>query len=246
MIYGYSRLSIEDGSRTSIENQQAEITRYSVHRWPTELVSQIADNGISGGVPLANRPSGSILMERLQRGDHLVAAKIDRLFRSVADGADVIGSLERRGVSLHLLDLQIDTSSPIGKAMAHVAIAFAQLERERIGERISAAKQYLRSQGRPYQGSLQSPVGWQVIKDGGDRKFVKHSEEREIATALVLLREQGMTWPKVAEAAEGVQPRSGLAWTRHSVRRYVIAAQEGFPLVSDKARRWARQRKNLS
>ena len=40
-----------------------------------------------------------------QRGDIVIAAKLDRLFRSALDALKVVESLKGRGVKLHLLDL---------------------------------------------------------------------------------------------------------------------------------------------
>ena len=45
------------------------------------------------------------------------------------------------------LDADVDTTTPTGRAMAHVTMTFAQLEREKIGEQNPEALAVKRSQG---------------------------------------------------------------------------------------------------
>ncbi len=45
------------------------------------------------------------MFDKLRRGDIDIAAKLDRLFRSVLDALKVVESLKTRGVKLRLLDL---------------------------------------------------------------------------------------------------------------------------------------------
>ena len=71
----------------------------------------VVEEGISGSVPVEDRPVGGALFAKLQRRDIVIAAKLDRLFRSALDALKVVESLKTRGVKLHLLDLGGDTRS---------------------------------------------------------------------------------------------------------------------------------------
>jgi hypothetical protein len=51
-----------------------------------------------------------LLFAKLEHGDIVIAAKLDRLFRSALDALKVVESLNKRGVKLHLLDLGGDIS----------------------------------------------------------------------------------------------------------------------------------------
>jgi hypothetical protein len=51
------------------------------------------------------RTAGGLLFARLQRGDIIIAAKLDRLFRTALDALKVVESLKTRGIKLYLLDL---------------------------------------------------------------------------------------------------------------------------------------------
>jgi len=53
---------------------------------------------VSGAVPFHERPEGAKLRAPLRRGDTLVAAKLDRMFRSAADCLAVVEAFKTRGV----------------------------------------------------------------------------------------------------------------------------------------------------
>ena len=53
-------------------------------------------------------------------GDSLVVTKICRLARSVADLVSIIDRLEKKGVSLRILSLGIDTATPTGRLMLNL------------------------------------------------------------------------------------------------------------------------------
>ena len=76
----------------------------------------MVEKGVSGSIPVEERPVGGALLARLDRGDIVIAAKLDRLFRSALDALKVVEDLKKRGVALHLLDLGGDISSSAMKA----------------------------------------------------------------------------------------------------------------------------------
>jgi len=61
-------------------------------------------------VPLAERPEGAKLLAAVRAGDAIIAAKLDRVIRSALDALRMVEELQRRRVSLHLLDLGGDVS----------------------------------------------------------------------------------------------------------------------------------------
>src|SRR5262249_10825713 len=65
------------------------------------LAEVFEDPGISGGKPLATRPAGSLLLAAVKKRKAIViVAKLDRLFRSVADAATVIADFDKKGIQL--------------------------------------------------------------------------------------------------------------------------------------------------
>ena len=76
-----------------------------------------------------------------------MVAKVDRFTRSLRDLSDLLERSRRQGWALVLLDLDIDTSTPMGEAMVQMAGVFAQLERRMIGQRTKDALAVKRDQG---------------------------------------------------------------------------------------------------
>lgn len=87
-------------------------------------------------------------LKALRAGDVLVVWKLDRLGRNLAEIATLMADLEKQGVALQSLTDNIDTSGPMGKAFAHLALVFAELERDRIRERTKAGLAAARARGR--------------------------------------------------------------------------------------------------
>jgi DNA invertase Pin-like site-specific DNA recombinase len=93
-------------------------------------------------LPLSSRSS------KLQRGDIVIWAKLDRLFRSTLDALKVVESLKTRGVKLHFLDLGGDIAgNGLSKLFLTIAPAFAEAERDRIRERIGQVKADQKARG---------------------------------------------------------------------------------------------------
>lgn len=116
----------------------------------------------------------------------LVAAKLDRISRSLLDFAGLIDRANHEGWSLLVLDAGIDTDTPNGRAMIGMIAVFAQLERELIGERTKAALAVARSRG---QRLGRPPVG-------GPRRG-------ELLDRIAELRSGGLSLAAVAERLEG-------------------------------------------
>ena len=134
---GYIRVSSEEqaGSGLGLEAQRQCIAAYSAVKG-LHLAEVFEDPGISGGKPLASRPAGSRLLAAAKKTKAIVvAAKLDRLFRSVADAASVIADFDKRGIRLVAIAESFDTTNPYGRAMAQMASVFAELERAMIRER---------------------------------------------------------------------------------------------------------------
>jgi DNA invertase Pin-like site-specific DNA recombinase len=92
-------------------------------------------------------------LDYVREGDVFVVTKLDRLARSVAHLVQITNALEAKGVALKILDMGIDTSSPIGRLFLNIIGSIAQFERENMLERqrigIAAAKAKGLFKGRP-------------------------------------------------------------------------------------------------
>lgn len=136
-LIGYIRVStdkqIESGA--GLEAQIAYIEGEAKRRGSElEIVSE--GEGASGK-SMSKRSALNEAMARLDKGEAsaLIVYKLDRLTRSVADFLMILERSRKGKWALVIGDLSIDTSTPMGEAMATISATFAQLERKRIGER---------------------------------------------------------------------------------------------------------------
>jgi putative DNA-invertase from lambdoid prophage Rac len=167
-VYGYARVSTERQADegVSLEEQIRRIEGRALEQG-CQLAETFIERGISASVPLGDRPEGARLLSTLQPGDVVIAAKLDRMFRSAWNALNVIREFQRRQISLWLLDLGGDVSGDgIAKLVLTILAAIAEFERERIGERIRDAKRHQKRTGQ-YLGGAR-PFGWE--RSGGPRQ----------------------------------------------------------------------------
>ena len=95
------------------------------------------------------------MLERLRRLEFqgIVVFRFDRLGRNAREVVTLFEEFEGKGIQVFSLNENLDTSTPIGKAMRHIIMVLAQLERENISEatkqRLQALKNMGKKLGRP-------------------------------------------------------------------------------------------------
>lgn len=141
----YIRVSTEEQvlEGVSLNAQRERLVAYCALKG-LQIVEVIADEGISASKALDIRPGGKRVVDLLKRKEikHVVALKLDRLFRNAEDALRNTSTWERRGLSLHLVDLggqSIDSGTAVGKMMLTMLAAFAEFERNLVSERTVAA-----------------------------------------------------------------------------------------------------------
>ncbi|MBK8754679.1 MAG: recombinase family protein [Candidatus Competibacter denitrificans] len=123
MIIGYARTSTIE-QVAGFEAQLKELETAHCEKIFREQVSSVA-----------HRAQLQAALEFVRQGDLLVATKLDRLARSVADLMAIIQALDSKQVGLRVLNLGMDTQTPTGKLMLTVLGGVAQFEREMMLER---------------------------------------------------------------------------------------------------------------
>jgi site-specific DNA recombinase len=99
----YERVSSEDQrERETIKTQTDEIARRLATQPGVELVGRYVDDGVSGSIPIAERPDGRRLLEDAVAGrfEELWVYKVDRLGRDAVDLLVVRRRLDALGVAL--------------------------------------------------------------------------------------------------------------------------------------------------
>jgi DNA invertase Pin-like site-specific DNA recombinase len=146
-VIGYVRVSTEEQglSGAGLQAQrQAIIAECERRGWKLVQIAEDVGSGKS-----LKRPGIRAALDVLAAGEAsaLVVAKLDRLSRSMLDFAKVMTTAQKQSWALVALDVQVDTTSPSGEAMAHVLATFAQFERRLISERTKQALAQKRAAG---------------------------------------------------------------------------------------------------
>lgn len=145
MIYGYCRVSTKgqlDGN--SIEEQSQQILKQYIN-------AEIIIESCSGA---KERPLFNNLLQNLKENDILVVCKLDRFCRTAKEGLQYIDALINKNVKIHILNMGLIDTTPIGRLIVTNLLAFAEFERAMIIERTQAGKaiakqKYGFKEGRP-------------------------------------------------------------------------------------------------
>jgi putative DNA-invertase from lambdoid prophage Rac len=198
-VYGYCRVSTarQANEGESLDVQRRQIEGYALMHG-LALDGMVIEEGVSGSIPVAERPAAGPLFAKLTKGDVVIAPKLDRLFRSALDALQVVAELKTRGVALHLLDLGGDISgNGLSKLFLTIAAAFAEAERDRIRERIGQVKADQKARGRYLGGKV--PFGF---RRGGTGELVPHEAEQEAIREMAVLRAEGKALRAIAATAQ--------------------------------------------
>jgi DNA invertase Pin-like site-specific DNA recombinase len=147
-VVGYVRVSTEEqaASGAGLEAQRAAIRQEADRRgWSLVEIYQDTASGKSATGRVGLRAALGDLDTKA--ADALVVAKLDRLSRSLADFSTLMERSRRRGWEIVVLDLNVDTTTPTGEAMASMLAVFAQWERRMIGQRTREGLAVKRAQG---------------------------------------------------------------------------------------------------
>ena len=132
----YLRVSSdEQRERESIKTQREFFEQYC-KLYGLEVTETYADDGVSGTIPLHERPEGRRLLEdaRAEKFETILVYRLDRLGRSLLVIVDAHDRLQVSGASLRSATEPIDTSNPSGRLIFQMLASFAEYERETIGE----------------------------------------------------------------------------------------------------------------
>ena len=130
----YVRVSTEGQAEEgySIDAQKKLLEAWCISK-EIESYEFYIDPGYSGSN--IERPAMTAMLRDAEKGllSHVAVYKLDRLSRSQKDTLYIIEDvLNKNGVDFVSLSENMDTSTPIGRAMLGILSAFAQLERETI------------------------------------------------------------------------------------------------------------------
>jgi site-specific DNA recombinase len=144
------------------------------------------DNGISGTLPLEERPAFARLQEDLTNApegekpfDVVAVYKIDRFARKLKILLDVIELFNTQGVKFISVHESIDTATPFGRAILGIVGVLAELELETIKERTHAGRKVAIDRG-VYMGTV-PPYGY--TKDT-EKRLIVLPQEAEVVQLI--------------------------------------------------------------
>ncbi len=95
----------------------------------------------------SQQPRLKACLEYVREGDILVVSRLDRLARSTLHLCQIAAELERKQVTLHVLDQNLNTADATGRLLFHMLAAIAQFETELRAERQYEGIQKAKRQG---------------------------------------------------------------------------------------------------
>lgn len=241
MIFGYVRCSTieqaQDG-RSTLRDQEAVVrTVAQLHGDKTPMV--FSDVGVSGSIPLNERPEAKKLLDLVQNGDTIIAAKLDRMFRSATDALVTVEALKQRGVGVVLMDISSDpvTGNGVGGLFFKIMAAVAEFERERIAERVALGRASKKKRNGHIGGD--APYGFDRQGKGAEAMLVPNDAEQEVITEMAELFSKCQNYHRTAIVLNkrGRTTRCGGIWyakqTGRILRRLGLADEEKHRAVRD-------------
>jgi DNA invertase Pin-like site-specific DNA recombinase len=227
VTYGYARVSTGK-QKMSPEAQKEAIEAYyqehlaATHTWGGVFVEPHTS---ARKTAFLKRPVGKELDTRLERGDCVVAAKFDRIFRSLGDFGFMRDVWKDRGVHLQFCNLfGMPSQTNVGRMTYAILAAVAEFEAEMVAERTREMKQYQKRHGLATNGH--AGYGYKFVGGRGNKKRVPDPEERGVMAWIVKQHMQNYTWRDMYLALRdrGVKTRKGKEWSIARIRRACVAA----------------------
>ncbi|MBX3467102.1 MAG: recombinase family protein [Planctomycetes bacterium] len=215
MALGYVR---EARDAPPPDEQEAALAAYAGFKGLV-LVDTFVDEDVPGGVPLAARPAGGRLVERLERPEGLGAAvlcvRLEHLFSSATECVAYTAAWHQGGGELHILDLDgnpVCTSTHEGQFMVAVLQAVHAMEAE---------------PGRPRHAHHDRPLLGERVLRG---HLVPDPDEMLAVRRIQELSSQGKSLRLIAQALdeEGVPTkRRAKAWSKEAIRLIMRRIEKG-------------------
>ncbi len=218
----YVRVSTQEQAiaGVSLDAQEAKVRAYCTLTG-LSLLDIVREEGVSAGIPLAERPGGKHLLESADSNGvrHIIALKLDRLFRDAVDALSLTREWDRAGIALHLIDMggqALNTGSAMGRFFLAMMASFAELEKNLIGERTALALGHKKALRQAYSPT---PFGFDRIGDA----LKANENEQGILGFIRSLRGERWSFGRIAEELNrrGVPTKKGARWHPSTIH-YVL------------------------
>lgn len=232
MILSYVRCSTREQNEGTTIAEQERKNRAVAQLRSADLgydFLNFADIGVSGTIPLGDRPAGKDLLAMAKRGDTVIGTKLDRLFRSAKDALVTAEAFKKRGIDLILTDLGTEpiTQNGVAKIVFGLLAMVAEFERDRMIERLNEGRKAKKAKGGHIAGS--APYGFKVVGRGREAKLEPFEEEIDVARYIrdLSVRRGYGSSVKLTDAVNemGFRTRLGTEFARVQVRRILKSSR---------------------
>ncbi len=223
VAYCYTRKSPTDSLGT-VEQHDAEACEYvRLHLPGFTFTGGFVDEADAERSPLTSRPAGLRVSLTADRGDAVIIPHFGRAFRSARELVEVLDVWAARGVSLYVLDVHLDPTTPAGRLVAAVFRVLAAAETAKAKERGALDFARRRMRGLPLNG--QAPPCHRYVGPRGKRRLVQDPYVRQVAGRVVDWRDRGFSWESIFFhlREQGVRQRSGREFSLTALRRLDLA-----------------------
>ena len=224
----------KDGDAERIAaNEDAESIRLQVdvcHRYAVmkelNVTDTIKDPETSARqTPVFHREGGSRL-QFLKAGTHVICSKLDRMFRSTADGLLTMNHFKKHGIVLHFADQSgctLDLSTGEGEFMFTIMLAAASLEPRRTADRTSKAMKHRQDNGQRMTSARTIPFG-QMVDPNNPSRTIPCKAEIDAINEAQQLSVLGLS---LRDIAKRLGPIRGKILSPQSVKQLISKATVG-------------------
>ena len=151
--------------KQTIDNQIEFATNYCKLN-SIELQYIYRDDGVSGTLPLEERPAGYELLQdaRKEKFSLVLLFKLDRLGRATRVILNAVHELDSLGVKVRSMTEPFDTSDASGRFLLTILAGVADLERSNILQRMELGATRAAKEGKFLGGH--APYGYKITNDG--------------------------------------------------------------------------------
>lgn len=231
----YTRVSTDTQAENgvSLENQAERIRGYCQYKG-FEIVSEIVDAGISGGINKA-REGFIRLLDLVESGqvNVIVLYSLERLSRDMLTLLALERLLNEHETELHTIEGQVDTSTPSGWMSFAMASFMGEIERRQVKYRTKKAMQHKKNNGH-LVGSVCYGYLEKIKESLGREKPLKilepYEPEQEIIRMVNSLYDSGLKLSQIVTHlnTDGKRTREGKPWKPQQVKRLIESYQGCF------------------
>ncbi|EES91592.1 recombinase family protein [Clostridium botulinum] len=161
----YARKSLFTGKGDSIGAQIDTCKRFIDYKFANEKyqLKIFTDEGWSGKT--TDRPEFNKMLKLIEekKVNYIISYKLDRLGRTARDLHNFLYDIDKLNIIYLSATEPYDTTTSAGRFMISILAAMAQMERERLAERVKGGMLQLAKKGRWLGG--QTPLGFDSVKE---------------------------------------------------------------------------------